>query len=65
MEITVYFKKNMFRIKYNIAMSVFVKRDNSVEAHKQGWSQFKKNWYWSVQFQLNSGIGAGIVIGRY
>ena len=55
----------MFRIKYNIAMSVFVKRDNSVEAHKQGWSQFKKNWYWSVQFQLNSGIGAGIVIGRY
>ena len=55
METTVYFKKNMFRRNYNIAMSVLVKRDHSMEANKQGWVQFKINWNWSVQFWNWSG----------
>ena len=34
METTMYLNKNMFRREYNIAMSVFAKRDNSAAAHK-------------------------------
>ena len=65
MEATVYLNKWLKESIHNIAMSVIAKSDNSVEAQKQGCGQFKKNWNWSVQYQFNSGIGAGIIIGRY